>query len=318
MRAIWEILILLSLLLFVTRDTPERPMTEKYNRLIHEKSPYLLQHKDNPVHWYAWGEAAFDAAKKENKPIFLSIGYSTCHWCQVMEHESFEKAEVAGVLNENFIPIKVDREERPDVDEIYMSAVHAMGLRGGWPLSVFLTPELKPFYGGTYWPKEYFIAILNRLAQLWRDQPDKVFDSGEQIAEFAKSQKSAHTGLGSLSEEVFSKFFHHSSIAFDSRWGGFGAAPKFPHAMQLSMLLSVHPRAQDPLALEMVSLTLDNRARGGMYDHLGGGFARYSTDERWLVPHFEKMLYDNALLARTYLEAYQVTKRESYQQGVTG
>jgi uncharacterized protein YyaL (SSP411 family) len=287
-------------------------MPEKYNRLIHEKSPYLQQHKDNPVHWYAWGEEAFKAAKEEKKPIFLSIGYSTCHWCHVMEHESFERDEVAQVLNEKFISIKVDREERPDVDEIYMAAVHTMGMRGGWPLSVFLTPDLKPFYGGTYWPREYFIQILNRLAQIWKEQPEKIFDSSEQIFEMVKAQKSASLGITELTESIFSDFYRYSSMSFDPIWGGFGPAPKFPHSMQISMLLRIYRRTREPHALQMVTKTLEKMARGGIYDHLGGGFARYSTDERWLVPHFEKMLYDNALLAKTYLEAYQTTQIETF------
>ncbi len=287
-------------------------MSQKYNRLIHEKSPYLLQHKDNPVHWYAWGDEAFKAAREENKPIFLSIGYSTCHWCHVMEHESFERPEVAEVMNRSFINIKVDREERPDIDEIYMAALHAMGQRGGWPLSIFLTQELKPFYGGTYWPREQFLIILEKLILIWKEQPDKIMGSGDQILEYVKAQKNAELGSIDLSEKVFSEFYKYSEATFDRYWGGFGPAPKFPHAMQLALLLRIHRRSQDPLALEMASHSLDKMARGGLYDHLGGGFARYSTDERWLIPHFEKMLYDNALLAKTYLEAYQLTHHEMF------
>ncbi len=286
-------------------------MTQKHNRLIYEKSPYLLQHKDNPVHWYSWGEEAFKAAREENKPIFLSIGYSTCHWCHVMAHESFENKEVAAVLNEYFIPIKIDREERPDVDEIYMAAIHAMGQRGGWPLSMFLTNDLKPFYGGTYWPREQFLIILEKLALVWKEQPDKIYGSGEQILEYVKAQKNAELNPSDLSEKVFAEFYRYSEATFDRYWGGFGHAPKFPHPMQLSLLLRIHRRTQEPLALQMVTHTLEKMARGGIYDHLGGGFARYSTDEKWLIPHFEKMLYDNALLAKVYLEAYQVTKNEN-------
>jgi len=281
--------------------------TNKHNRLVHEKSPYLLQHQENPVHWYAWGEEAFAAAREEKKPIFLSIGYSTCHWCHVMAHESFENPEVAAVINEYFIPVKVDREERPDVDEIYMAAIHAMGQRGGWPLSMFLTPDLKPFYGGTYWPREQFLIILEKLAMVWKEHPDKIFGSGEQILEYVKAQKSAELGERELSEKVFAEFYRYSEATFDRYWGGFGHAPKFPHSMQLALLLRIHRRTQEPLALEMATHSLKRMAHGGLYDHIGGGFSRYSTDERWLIPHFEKMLYDNALLAKLYLEAYQAT-----------
>lgn len=283
--------------------------------LLHlEKSPYLLQHKDNPVHWYSWGEEAFKAAREENKPIFLSIGYSTCHWCHVMAHESFENKEVAAILNEYFISIKVDREERPDVDEIYMAAIHAMGQRGGWPLSMFLTTDLKPFYGGTYWPRDEFIIILEKLATVWKEHPDKIKGSGDQILEYVRAQKNAELGESEISEKVFGEFYKYSEATFDRYWGGFGHAPKFPHPMQLSLLLRIHRRTQEPLALQMVTHTLAKMAQGGIYDHLGGGFARYSTDEKWLIPHFEKMLYDNALLAKVYLEAYQVTKNEMFSQ----
>ncbi len=291
-------------------------MIEQKNHLLNEKSPYLLQHKENPVHWFAWGEEAFKVAREENKPIFLSIGYSTCHWCHVMAHESFEDQAVADLLNQNFISIKVDREERPDVDEIYMAAVHAMGQRGGWPLSMFLNIDLKPFYGGTYWPKEHFKKILQELSRVWREEPEKIQKSGESIFEHLKNQKTGSLESAALSNEIFEKFYQHSEAMFDPHFGGFGSAPKFPHSMQMSMLLRI---TQFPLSsssvegkIAMVQTSLERMARGGIYDHLGGGFARYSTDERWLVPHFEKMLYDNALLVRTYLEAYQVTKNEMF------
>ncbi|MFO1519915.1 MAG: thioredoxin domain-containing protein [bacterium] len=289
-------------------------MTQTTNRLRFEKSPYLLQHQNNPVHWYAWGNEAFEAAKAENKPIFLSIGYSTCHWCHVMERDSFERQEVADALNRSFISIKVDREERPDVDDIYMAAVHAMGQRGGWPLSMFLTPDLKPFYGGTYWPREQFLVILEKLAKIWREQPEKIFSSGESILESIRTQKTeggARSQAPLPDEKIFGDFFGTSAMSFDARWGGFGQAPKFPHTMQLAMLLRIHRRTQEPHALEMAVLSLDKMARGGIYDHLGGGFARYSTDAQWLVPHFEKMLYDNALLVKAYLEAFQVTGQQT-------
>ncbi|HKX11855.1 MAG TPA: thioredoxin domain-containing protein [bacterium] len=289
-------------------------MTEKQNRLRHEKSPYLLQHKDNPVHWYAWGEEAFKASRESGKPIFLSIGYSTCHWCHVMEHESFENQEVADQLNREFIAIKVDREERPDVDDIYMSAIQAMRQRGGWPLSMFLTPDLKPFYGGTYWPKALFMNILAQVAKVWREQPGQVRETGESIVDYLKMQKIDDAPEKPLDDEVFDKFLRQCLLSFDREWGGFGQAPKFPHAMQLAMLLRIHRRNGDPRALEMVKLTLDKMARGGIYDHLGGGFARYSTDEKWLVPHFEKMLYDNAQLTAAYLEAFQASSDPMFRE----
>jgi len=287
------------------------------NHLQYEKSPYLLQHQDNPVHWHAWGEEAFQAAQQENKLIFLSIGYSTCHWCHVMAHESFEAQEVADFLNAHFIAIKVDREERPDVDEIYMSAVHSMGQRGGWPLSMFLTPERKPFFGGTYWPKPYFLEILDKLSQLWRSEPEKVRDSAEGLVQQLRMQKEGgeiHLGpplaKGDLGRfpQLLQKFYEHSKQSYDSAWGGFSPAPKFPHPMQLSLLLRISRRTQEGGALQMVVNTLEKMAYGGLYDHLGGGFARYSVDAQWQIPHFEKMLYDNALLAVAYLEAFQVTQ----------
>ncbi len=288
-------------------------MSQNYNRLVHEKSPYLLQHKDNPVHWYGWGNEAFEASRKENKPIFLSVGYSTCHWCHVMAHQSFEDAEVAQVLNQNFISIKVDREERPDVDDIYMSAVHAMGERGGWPLSMFLTPDLKPFFGGTYWPKENFLNILRHLAKVWKEEPERVRESSDSLVDHLRRQKEQFvTEEVSLSKGVFHDFYEQTLSQFDPVWGGVGRAPKFPHSQQLSMLLRIYHQTKEPQALQMVRLTLEKMARGGIYDHLGFGFSRYSTDEKWLVPHFEKMLYDNALLVVTYLEAYQVTQEEMF------
>ncbi len=287
-------------------------MKNKKNHLTKEKSPYLLQHQDNPVFWYAWGEEAFKIAQEENKPIFLSVGYSTCHWCHVMAHQSFEDQSVADFLNEHFISIKVDREERPDVDEIYMSAVHAMGQRGGWPLSMFLTPQLKPFYGGTYWPKENFLYILNQIVQLWQQDPQKALESSESLVAHLKEHKSQTVNATDLDESLFHQFFQQSSQSFDPYWGGFGAAPKFPHAQQVAMLLRIHRRTQNVQALHMAEFSLDKMARGGLYDHLGGGFTRYSTDEKWRIPHFEKMLYDNALLVPVYIEAYQVTKKSMY------
>lgn len=282
------------------------------NYLAQEKSPYLLQHKDNPVHWYAWGEEAFAAARRQDKPIFLSVGYSTCHWCHVMAHESFEDQEVADYLNEYFISIKLDREERPDVDEIYMSAVHAMGQRGGWPLSMFLTPELKPFFGGTYFPKPQFLQVLARLQDLWKQERAKIIESGQSLTEHLRSQKQTELAAGTLNGQLLRRFYENSQATYDTAWGGFSGAPKFPHATQLSLLLRLHVRFKEDNALQMVVHTLERMARGGLYDHLGGGFARYSVDARWQIPHFEKMLYDNALLAYTYLEAYQVTGIEMF------
>lgn len=280
------------------------------NRLVNEKSPYLLQHQNNPVDWFSWGEEAFEKARRENKPIFLSVGYSTCHWCHVMEHDSFEIQEVADVLNKFFISIKVDREERPDVDALYMEAVQSMTGRGGWPMSVFLTKELKPFFGGTFFWKDQFIALLNQIHQVWSQDPLKLHGAAEELTQYlsAKIVKAASV----LSPQVMESAFEMYQQSFDKYFGGFGAAPKFPRSTDLSFLLRYYHRTQKPEALQMATVTLDKMARGGMYDHLAGGFHRYSTDARWLVPHFEKMLYDNALLAWTYCEAYQVTKKEMY------
>ena len=283
------------------------------NRLAKEKSPYLLQHAHNPVDWYPWGEEAFRKAKDEDKPIFLSIGYSTCHWCHVMERESFEDEEIAATMNEHFVCIKVDREERPDVDQIYMTAVQALNNgQGGWPLSAFLTPDRKPFVGGTYFPPQHFHRLLEQIANLWkteRGRADEVADHlSSRIREFTEVN-----AQGEMGPEVLEKAYQDLKGSFDPVYGGFGGGPnKFPRSMDLSFLMRYHRKKGEPAALEMVEKTLERMYRGGMYDHLGGGFHRYSTDPRWLVPHFEKMLYDNALLARTYLEAYQVTGKDLY------
>ncbi len=291
-------------------DTGGINMEKKYNRLGKEKSPYLLQHRENPVHWYAWGEEAFQSAQKENKPIFLSIGYSTCYWCHVMEKESFEQQDVADVLNRNFISIKVDREERPDVDDIYMDAVTALTGRGGWPMSVFLTPNGNPFFGGTYFPKDQFLNLLSQIQNAWKNDQPAIIDSGQKILDhFEKAQLNSPI---SLSEETLKKAFLELKGRFDPIDGGFGSAPKFPPSMGISLLLRIYRRTGNKEALQMVTHTLDSMASGGIYDQLGGGFHRYSTDKKWLAPHFEKMLYDNALLAFTYLEAWQVTKKEMY------
>jgi uncharacterized protein YyaL (SSP411 family) len=290
------------------------------NRLAHESSPYLLQHQNNPVDWYPWGTAALDRARREQKPIFLSIGYAACHWCHVMEHESFENRELADFLNGHFVCIKVDREERPDLDHVYMQAVHVMGVRGGWPLSVFLTPDLQPFYGGTYWPPTSrggmpgFDQVLNAIGDAWSNRRDMVTTQASQLTEHLRGQMLAKVPDRDRlpAADVLELARRRLAESFDEHFGGFGSAPKFPHAVDLQVLLRIANRQQDLEALRIVRVTLDRMAAGGIYDHLGGGFARYSVDERWLVPHFEKMLYDNALLATTYLEAYQVTGEAHY------
>lgn len=280
------------------------------NRLVHEKSPYLLQHAHNPVDWYPWGEEAFARARAEDKPVFLSIGYSTCHWCHVMARESFADEEIAALLNERFISIKVDREERPDVDAIYMQACQAMTGTGGWPLTVFLTPDKEPFFAGTYFPPESrygrpgFREILTRLYDEYKRDPGKIARIGQQVVDVLQPRVSRP---GELREADVHYCYRQLQQAYDSRYGGFGAAPKFPVPHNLMFLLRYHRWTGNAHALAMVTETLTAMADGGIYDHLGYGFARYSTDERWLAPHFEKMLYDNALLAIVYTEAWQVT-----------
>ncbi|NOY54100.1 MAG: thioredoxin domain-containing protein [Deltaproteobacteria bacterium] len=288
------------------------------NHLIREKSPYLLQHAWNPVEWYPWGEEALTRAKKEHKIIFLSIGYSTCHWCHVMEKESFENEAIAALLNDNFICIKVDREERPDLDQIYMAAVQAMTGSGGWPLNVFLTPDLKPFAGGTYFPPEDtpwgqigIETLLTRVADLWRENPETVVENAERLTQAIRNAREKGPS-GKISAALSRHAYESIAENYDNLYGGFGPAPKFPQGMTLSFLLRYHHRTGNPTALSMVEKTLQKMAQGGIYDQLGGGFHRYSTDERWLVPHFEKMLYDNALMAQVYLEAFQVTGFEKY------
>ena len=284
------------------------------NRLAREKSPYLLQHQYNPVDWYAWGEEAFEKAKGEKKPIFLSIGYSTCHWCHVMERESFEDEETAKYLNEHFVSIKVDREERPDVDRIYMTAVQALGEGGGWPLNVFLTPDLKPFYGGTYFPPEpkfgrpSFRQLLEHIVRLWQTRGEDVLQSASQMHEQLQQITATEAAPDLLlSKAVIASAAQKFKREYDSQNGGFGGAPKFPRPTQPSLLLLRGRKNQDEAAVEMVLHTCERMAAGGMYDQLGGGFARYSVDARWLVPHFEKMLYDNAQLVQLYLDAYLVS-----------
>ena len=309
--------------------------SEQANKLIDEKSPYLLQHAYNPVDWYPWNEEAFEIAKRENKPIFLSIGYSTCHWCHVMERESFEDQEVAAVLNRYFIAIKVDREERPDVDHLYMAFCQALTGSGGWPLTILMTPEKKPFFAGTYFPKtqryghQGLMELLEQVGTLWKTNEAKVRESGDEIVAAVHSQRSIpkktkplsssingtslKDGQSSASEtiqtwgtQLIEKTYKLLAESFDARYGGFGRAPKFPTPHTLTFLLRYAQHHPQEKALAIVRKTLDGMAQGGIYDHVGFGFARYSTDEKWIVPHFEKMLYDNALLALAYLESYQV------------
>ncbi len=294
----------------------ETKETSSSNRLINEKSPYLLQHAHNPVDWYPWGEEAFARAKIEDKPIFLSIGYATCHWCHVMAHESFEDEQVAKILNKYFVAIKVDREERPDVDKIYMHVCQSLTGRGGWPLSLFMTQEGAPFFAGTYFPKSTrmgmpgFIDVLNQIAAMWQKDRASILKSSKAITQAIqpRSDKSHHP----VSVDTLKK--GHSQLAgtFDPTWGGFGPAPKFPTPHHLTFLLRCHKRSSNSTALEMVEKTLDAMRNGGIFDQVGFGFHRYSVDEKWLAPHFEKMLYDQALLAMAYLEAYQATGKTRF------
>ena len=293
------------------------------NRLAHEKSPYLLQHAHNPVDWYPWGEEAFAKARRENKPIFLSIGYSTCHWCHVMAHESFENEETAAVMNREFVNIKVDREERPDVDRVYMTFVQATTGGGGWPMSVWLTPDLKPFVGGTYFPpvdrygQPGFTKVLERIAAAWKQGHEKIAEQGSKIVEaLRESQNAQPEAAAKIDNQLFQTAYEQLSRSFDDKEGGFGTAPKFPRPVSLNFLTRFYTR--DPKsesgkhALEMDLVTLRKMAAGGMHDHLGGGFHRYSVDRYWHVPHFEKMLYDQAQLASAYVDAFQITRDPQY------
>src|SRR3989440_2470239 len=301
------------------------------NRLAREKSPYLLQHQHNPVDWHAWGDEAFSQARKQNKPIFLSIGYSTCHWCHVMERESFENEQIAAVLNRDFVPIKVDREERPDVDSVYMTFVQATTGGGGWPMSVWLTPDLKPFLGGTYFPPEdrygqpAFQKVLERIAIAWKQDHDKLVEQGSKIVEALRESQSTGTDEGQLDGAILDAAYQQLDRSFDPKEGGFGSAPKFPRPVTLNFLMRLYARSRgigfQPItegnredtdasagkhALDMALSTLRKMSAGGMHDHIGGGFHRYSVDRYWHVPHFEKMLYDQAQLAVAYLDAYQI------------
>lgn len=292
---------------------------EKYtNKLIDEKSPYLLQHAHNPVSWYPYGEEALNKAKKENKPIFLSIGYSTCHWCHVMEKESFEDEFVGELMNKGYIPIKVDREERPDLDNIYMTVCQNLTGSGGWPLNIIMTPDGEPFYAGTYFPKEGkgetpgLIDILISINDEWKDNHEKVIRIGRKIKDDIEEVYKYKVDNVLLNKDLLESAFKELRSGYDREYGGFNSAPKFPVPHKLMFLLRYYDRTKNNEALEMVERTLDSMYRGGIYDHIGYGFSRYSTDKYWLAPHFEKMLYDNALLAITYFEAYEVTNNEHY------
>jgi len=289
------------------------------NRLAQETSPYLLQHARNPVDWYPWGDEALTRAKAANKPIFLSIGYSACHWCHVMERESFEDEAIAALLNQHFVSIKVDREERPDLDAIYMTAVQLMTGSGGWPMTVFLTPDLKPFYGGTYFPpadvygRPGLATVLKNVAGAWEQRNSEILRNADQLTTAIQGHMTDPTGPGGPSTpDLLNQAVQELRASFDPVEGGFGPAPKFPPTGAIAFLLRQYLRTRDPELLTMATLTLDKMAWGGLYDQLGGGFHRYATDGRWLVPHFEKMLYDNALLAQVYLEAYQLTHKPLY------
>jgi uncharacterized protein len=304
-------------------ETGPTSMTEHTNRLAQEKSPYLLQHANNPVNWYPWGEEAFAKARRENKPIFLSIGYSTCHWCHVMAHESFEKEEVAVIMNREFVNIKVDREERPDVDRVYMTFVQATTGSGGWPMSIWLTPDLKPFVGGTYFPPEErygqpaFKKVLERIATAWKEDHDKIVEQGSRIVEALRASQSAAPVEGKIDGSVVNAAYRQIDRSYDPKEGGFGNAPKFPRPVTLNFLTRFYardPKSDDGKhALDMALFTLRKMAAGGMHDHIGGGFHRYSVDRYWHVPHFEKMLYDQAQLAVAYLDAFQITKDKQYE-----
>ncbi|MDQ4069724.1 MAG: thioredoxin domain-containing protein, partial [Actinomycetota bacterium] len=291
------------------------------NRLADETSPYLQQHKDNPVDWYPWGDEAFERARAEDKPILLSVGYAACHWCHVMAHESFEDPETAAVMNELFVNVKVDREERPDVDAIYMEAVQALSGHGGWPMTVFLTPDGRPFYGGTYFPKTSrhglpsFTDVCRAMAGVWKERRHDVLEqAGQLTAALGRAAELVPTGDPLPGPEALTASGNTLAQRFDNAWGGFGPAPKFPQSDLLEVLLRAWCRHGDADTLGIVTVTLDAMASGGMYDHLGGGFARYSTDREWLVPHFEKMLYDQALLLGAYLHAWKVTGEDRYLQ----
>jgi len=294
------------------------------NRLFLESSPYLLQHAHNPVNWYPWSDEAFETAERLKRPVFVSIGYSTCHWCHVMEEESFEDEKIAEYLNENYISIKVDREERPDVDAIYMSAAQALTGQGGWPLNIWMTPKRKPFYAGTYFPARDgdrgsatgFYSLIKKIKEVYNTQPDAIEQSSIKLTEAVKKMLTPVAGSNLPDADVLHRAISYYKSRFDSTYGGIEGPPKFPSSLPIRFLLRYHRRTNDEEVLKIASLTLEKMARGGIYDHVGGGFHRYSTDSQWLVPHFEKMLYDNAILATTYLEGYQATGNPEFRRTV--
>ncbi|MBK5253918.1 MAG: thioredoxin domain-containing protein, partial [Peptostreptococcaceae bacterium] len=296
---------------------------QKTNKLIHEASPYLIQHAHNPVNWYPWGDEAFEKAATEDKPIFLSIGYSTCHWCHVMAHESFEDEEVADVLNSGFVSIKVDREQRPDIDEVYMSACQAMTGSGGWPISLFMTADKKPFFAGTYFPKQGsygqigFIELCTKLLSLWNIDRPSLLKNSAGIIEYISKQNN-QSGAPEAAEVLIDACYNRLKDSFDSKYGGFSKSPKFPALHNILFLLKYNNANDDVEALQMAEHTLIHMYRGGIYDHIGGGFSRYSTDGAWLVPHFEKMLYDNAMHLLAYSEVFSITKNQEYKIIIDG
>jgi uncharacterized protein len=307
----------LSAVVMVSNNESTNSMSKYTNKLVEEKSPYLLQHAHNPVNWYAWGEEAFARALKEDKPIFLSIGYSTCHWCHVMEHESFEDEDVAELMNQDFIAIKVDREERPDLDNVYMTVCQMMTGSGGWPLTIIMTPDKKPFFAGTYIPKQSrygrmgMMELLPRVAELWRDDRQKLLKSADKIVAHL-SDSAVETAGAELGADLLDQTFQDLKDRYDELHGGFGEKPKFPTPHNILFLLRHHQRSGDKKALAIVEKTLVEMSRGGIYDHIGFGFHRYSTDQEWLLPHFEKMLYDQAMLILAYSEAWQATKNPDF------
>ncbi|MFO8055510.1 MAG: thioredoxin domain-containing protein [Bacteroidales bacterium] len=290
-----------------------------FNKLINEQSPYLRQHAENPVNWYPWGDEAFEKAKKEDKPIFLSIGYSTCHWCHVMAHESFKDQEVAELMNEAFVSIKVDREERPDIDKIYMTVCQLMTGSGGWPLTIIMTPDKKPFFAGTYFPKESrhgrtgLKEMIPRIKDLWENEREKLLESGKEVVHALQDITDEAPG-NKVDNKILMRAYNQLAMRYEEKYGGFNEAPKFPSPHNLYFLLRFWKRTQNQEPLNMVEKTLKEMRKGGIFDHIGYGFHRYSTDKEWLVPHFEKMLYDQALIAMAYLEAYQATKDEIYER----
>src|SRR4051794_38003972 len=295
-----------------SRSKEPRPV----NRLGQESSPYLRQHADNPVDWYPWGDEAFAEARRRDVPVLLSVGYSACHWCHVMAHESFEDTDVAAVMNERFVNIKVDREERPDVDSVYMDAIQAIAGRGGWPMTVFVTPEGQPFYGGTYFPKDNFLQLLGAVSEAWGERRPELLSQAEQLTAAIDRTAGLQAGDEIPGVDHLNTALQQAAQLFDAEWGGFGEPPKFPQTMTLELVLRAYLASGGEGALQVVTTTLDAMASGGIYDHLGGGFARYSVDRTWTVPHFEKMLYDQALLVPVYLHAWQLTGEERYRQVV--